>query len=219
MRILLVEDDRAIGSAVRDHAAADGHAVDWARSVAAARDYAGVATYGLVLLDLQLPDGDGISYLQTMRSSADATPVIVLTARDQISDRIEGLNAGADDYLVKPFDLGELSARIHAVARRYANNSSPSLSFGPLTIHRSERQVELDGEVVQLTAREWSVLDSLLRRPGLLVSKAQLEDGLYEFGAEIESNTVEVYVSRLRKKLGAQHITTVRGIGYRFGRR
>ncbi len=219
MRILLVEDDKAIGSAVRDHAAADGHAVDWAKSLAAAHDYAAVATYGLVLLDLQLPDGNGVAYLKSMRGRSDVTPVIVLTARDQISDRIEGLNAGADDYLVKPFDLGELSARIHAVARRYTNHGSPSLTFGSLTVRPAERLVELDGEIVELTAREWSILDSLLRRPGLLVSKLQLEEALYEFGAEIESNAVEVYVSRLRKKLGADWIATVRGVGYRFGRR
>jgi two-component system, OmpR family, response regulator len=216
MRILLVEDDKAIGSAVRDHAAADGHAVDWAKSLAAAHDYAAVATYGLVLLDLQLPDGNGVAYLRSMRGRSDVTPVIVLTARDQISDRIEGLNAGADDYLVKPFDLGELSARIHAVARRYANHRGPSLAFGSLTIRPADRLVELDGKIVELTAREWSILDSLLRRPGLLVSKTQLEEALYEFGAEIESNAVEVYISRLRKKLGAEHITTVRGVGYRF---
>lgn len=219
MRILLVEDDAAIGSAVRDHAAADGHAVDWAKSLAAARDYAAVATYGLVLLDLQLPDGNGIAYLRSMRDRSDVTPVIVLTARDQISDRIEGLNAGADDYLVKPFDLGELSARMHAVARRYANHGSPSLTFGPLTIRPAERLADIEGEIVELTAREWSILDSLLSRPGLLVSKAQLEEALYEFGAEIESNAVEVYISRLRKKLGAEQIATVRGVGYRFGHR
>ena len=167
-------------------------------------------------VDLQLPDGNGVDYLRAMRGRSDVTPVIVLTARDQISDRIEGLNAGADDYLVKPFDLGELAARIHAVGRRYAN-PSPSLTFGTLTIRPAERLVELDGETVDLTAREWSVLDSLLLRPGLLVSKARLEEALYEFGAEIESNAVEVYVSRLRKKLGAERIVTVRGLGYRFG--
>lgn len=219
MRILLVEDDKAIGNAVRDHATADNHAVDWAKSLSEAYDHAAVATYGLVLLDLHLPDGNGITYLKDMRARSDVTPVIVLTARDQISDRIEGLNAGADDYLVKPFDLGELSARIHAVARRYANHGGPSLTFGPLTIRPAERLVELDGQVVELTAREWSVLDSLLRRPGLLVSKSQLEEALYEFGAEIESNAVEVYISRLRKKIGADQIATVRGVGYRFGRR
>ena len=151
-----------------------------------------------------------------MRGRSDETPVIVLTARDQISDRIEGLNAGADDYLVKPFNLAELSARIHAVTRRYANHASPSLKFGSLTVRLAERHADLDGKVVDLTAREWSILERLLRRPGALVSKAQLEEALYEFGAEIESNAVEVYVSRLRKKLGAEKIATVRGVGYRF---
>ncbi len=219
MRILLVEDDAAIGGAVRDYAAADGHAVDWAKTLGAANEYAGVVTYGLVLLDLQLPDGNGVSFLKAMRRRSDETPVIVLTARDQISDRIEGLNAGADDYLVKPFDLGELSARIHAVARRYTNHANPSLTFDSLTIRPADRHVELDGKVIELTAREWSVLDSLLRRPGFLVSKTQLEEALYAFGAEIESNAVEVYISRLRKKLGAERIATVRGVGYRFGHR
>jgi len=219
MRILLVEDDAAIGGAVRDHAAADGHAVDWARTLGAANEYAGVATYGLVLLDLQLPDGNGVSFLRSLRRRSDETPVIVLTARDQISDRIDGLNAGADDYLVKPFNLAELSARIHAVTRRYANHASPSLKFGPLTFRLAERHADLDGKVLDLTAREWSILESLLRRPGSLVSKAQLEEALYEFGAEIESNAVEVYISRLRKKLGAERIATVRGVGYRFGHR
>lgn len=216
MRILLVEDDAAIGGAVRDHASADGHAVDWAKTLNAANDFAVVATYGLVLLDLQLPDGNGVSFLRSMRGRSDETPVIVLTARDQISDRIEGLNAGADDYLVKPFNLAELSARIHAVTRRYANHASPSLKFGSLTVRLAERHADLDGKVVDLTAREWSILERLLRRPGALVSKVQLEEALYEFGAEIESNAVEVYVSRLRKKLGAEKIATVRGVGYRF---
>ena len=130
MRILLIEDDTAIGGAVREHATDGSHAVDWAKSLSAARDYADVATYGLVLLDLHLPDGNGISYLREMRRRFDETPVIILTAHDQISDRIEGLNAGADDYLVKPFDLGELSARIHAVIRRYGHHPEPSLTFG-----------------------------------------------------------------------------------------
>ena len=216
MRILLIEDDKAIGSAVREHAAADGHAVDWARTLSAARDYAAVVPYGLVLLDLRLPDGNGIGYLCEMRKRLDATPVIILTARDQISDRIEGLNAGADDYLVKPFDLGELVARIHAVARRYGLRPEPSLSFGTLTVVPAERRVDRDGQAVDLTAREWAVFDSLLRRPGAIVSKAQIEDSLYCFGSEIASNAVEVYVSRLRKKLGSDHIATVRGVGYRL---
>ncbi|MEQ1952244.1 response regulator transcription factor [Mesorhizobium sp. CN2-181] len=216
MRILLIEDDKTIGGAVRDHASADAHAVDWAMSLTDARGFADVAAYGLVLLDLQLPDGSGISYLRDMRSRSDTTPVIVLTARDQISDRIEGLNSGADDYLVKPFDLGELSARIHAVARRYSQQSAPQITIGAITIVPAERRISRDGEPLELTAREWAVLDSLLSRPGSIVSKARIEDALYAFGAEIESNAVEVYVSRLRKKLGAETIATVRGIGYRL---
>lgn len=216
MRILLIEDDKAIGGAVRDHAVADSHAVDWAKTLASARDHAKAMTYGLVLLDLFLPDGDGIAYLRHIRKEGDKTPVIILTARDQISDRIDGLNAGADDYLVKPFNLGELSARIHAVGRRYGNSPEPALAFGTLDISVAERRIERDGKTIELTAREWSVLDSLLNRTGSIVSKAQIEDALYAFGAEIESNAVEVYVSRLRKKLGADHIVTVRGVGYRF---
>lgn len=216
MRILLIEDDKAIGGAVRDHAAADGHAVDWAKTLTDARAYADAANYGLMLLDLQLPDGSGVAHLRDMRKRANTTPVIIMTARDQISDRIEGLNAGADDYLVKPFDLGELSARIHAVARRYGHSPEPALEFGELRIVPAERKVERDGSAVELTAREWSVLDSLLSRRGSIVSKGQIEDALYAFGAEVESNAVEVYVSRLRKKLGADRIATVRGVGYRF---
>ncbi|MBX3568144.1 MAG: response regulator transcription factor [Rhizobiaceae bacterium] len=216
MRILLVEDDRAIGGAVRDHMAADGHAVDWARALSEAADFAGVATYGLVLLDLQLPDGSGIGYLQAMRRRSDATPVIVLTARDQISDRIEGLNAGADDYLVKPFDLGELSARVYAVARRYEQRPSPMSVYGGLQVNLAERRISVDGAQLELTSREWAVLERLLQRPGAVVAKSLFEDALYAFGAEVESNAVEVYVSRLRKKLGAARIETVRGVGYKI---
>jgi two-component system, OmpR family, response regulator len=216
MRILLVEDDPAIGGAVRDHAAADGHAVDWAKTLAEAGDMAGMAPHELILLDLHLPDGFGLGFLRGLRGRGDATPVIVLTARDQISDRIEGLNAGADDYLVKPFDLGELAARIHAVARRYEQRPNPVLHFGDVTVLPAERRVTLGGEEVVLTAREWAVLDSLLRRPGAVVSKGRIEDALYAFGAEIESNAVEVYVSRLRRKIGPGLILTVRGIGYRI---
>jgi two-component system, OmpR family, response regulator len=216
MRILLVEDDPAIGGAVRDHAAADGHAVDWAKTLAEAGDMAGMAPHELILLDLHLPDGFGLGFLRGLRGRGDATPVIVLTARDQISDRIEGLNAGADDYLVKPFDLGELAARIHAVARRYEQRPNPALHFGDVTVLPAERRVTLGGEEVVLTAREWAVLDSLLRRPGAVVSKGRIEDALYAFGAEIESNAVEVYVSRLRRKIGPGLILTVRGIGYRI---
>lgn len=218
MRILLVEDDEAIGGAVRDHAAAHGHAVDWAKSLEAARDHLAAASYGLLLLDLSLPDGSGLDLLRELRKRADTLAVIILTARDQISHRIAGLNAGADDYLVKPFDLDELAARIHAVGRRAGARAEPVHDFGGLEVAPADRRVVRDGEPVDLTAREWAVLDALIARPGAVLTKAQLEDALYAFGSEIESNTVEVYVSRLRRKIGAARIATVRGVGYRLVR-
>lgn len=216
MRILLVEDDGLLGEAVRDHIAALGHAVDWSRTLASAREHLDVAAYDLILLDLQLPDGTGMAFLKRLRDSGIGTAVIILTARDQLTDRIAGLNAGADDYLVKPFDLGELTARLAAVARRYAGTPNPVLQVGAVVIDRAARAVKAVDTDVTLTAREWTVLDELAARPGATVSKRQIEDALYAFGAEVESNTVEVYLSRLRKKLGAAAIQTVRGVGYRI---
>ncbi|MES0139430.1 response regulator transcription factor [Mesorhizobium sp. M0016] len=216
MRILLVEDDRDLGSAVRDHTLADGHAVDWARDLSEARDYASVASYELALLDIRLPDGNGIDYMREMRKRLDSTPVIFLTACDKVGDRIEGLTAGAADYVVKPFDLGELSARIHSVGRRHRHFPEPVYSVGTLSINSAERRLDRDGQTVYLTPREWTVFNCLLCRPGMVVPKAKIEDVLFSLGSEIESNTVEVYVSRLRKKIGADRIATVRGFGYRF---
>ena len=218
MRILLIEDDAVLGAAVRDQLAADGHSVDWAQRLDAAADALTGAAFDLVLLDLMLPDGRGLSFLRRLRQRGDVTPVIILTALDQVSDRIEGLNAGADDYLVKPFDLAELSARIGSVARRYAGNPNPIVSHGALDIDLAARSIHREGRPIALTAREWALFEALLSRPGQLLSKAQLEDKLYAFGAEIESNTIEVHVSRLRKKLGAEVIETERGLGYRLGR-
>jgi len=169
------------------------------------------------LLDLMLPDGRGLPFLKTLRGRGDATPVIILTAMDQVSDRIAGLNAGADDYLVKPFDLAELSARIGSVARRYSGNPNPLISLGELEFDLAARQVRRSGQAVGMTAREWVLLEALMQRPGQLLSKRQLEDRLYSFDDEIESNTVEVHVSRIRKKLGAAVIETERGMGYRLG--
>jgi two-component system OmpR family response regulator len=217
MRILLVEDDAALGAAVRDQILGDGHSADWVGRLDAAEDALAVAAYDLVLLDLMLPDGRGVPFLRRLRAKGDATPVIVLTALDQISDRIEGLNAGADDYLVKPFDLAELSARIGSVARRYTGNPNPIVVHGPLEIDLAGRSVRRDGAPVALTAREWALFETLLRRPGRLVSKASLEETLYAFDDEVESNAIEVHVSRLRKKLGRAAIKTERGLGYRLG--
>jgi len=217
MRILLIEDDAVLGAAVRDQIAGDGHSVDWVQRLDAADTAIAGVPYDLVLLDLMLPDGRGLPFLRRLRARGEATPVIILTALDQVSDRIEGLNAGADDYLVKPFDLAELSARIGSVARRYGGNPNPLITHGPLQIDLTARSIHRDGHLVQLTAREWALLEALLSRRGQLLSKAQLEDKLYAFDAEVESNTIEVHVSRLRKKLGADLIVTERGLGYRLG--
>lgn len=218
MRILLVEDDAILGEAVRDHVTLQSHAVDWMMTITDAQAALDTTSYGMVLLDLRLPDGRGIDLLRTYRSEGGTTPVIILTAHDQISDRIEGLNFGADDYLVKPFNLDELSARIQAVARRTNGRATANIRVGQLEINAADRFVTLDGAPLTLSGREWAVLDMLMARPGAVVSKSQIEEALYAFGSEIESNTVEVYVSRLRKKLGKDNIVTVRGVGYRLGR-
>ena len=216
MRVLLIEDDPILGAAVRDQIAADGHTVDWATRLEEARDCMGTVSYGLVLLDLMLPDGSGLAFLKQRRAARDATPVIILAARDQISDRIAGLNAGADDYLVKPFDLAELSARTGAVARRYAGNPNPLVEVGDLEIDLAARTVRRGGVPVALTAREWVLFEAFAQRPGALLSKSQIEERLYSFDAEVESNTIEVYVGRIRRKLGHDIIETVRGMGYRL---
>jgi two-component system OmpR family response regulator len=218
MRILLIEDDTVLGAAVRDQIAGDGHSVDWVTRLDAAGDALAGAAFDLVLLDLMLPDGRGIGFLKGRRARGEATPVIILTALDQVSDRIEGLNAGADDYLVKPFDLAELSARIGAVARRYSGNPNPIITHGPLEVDLAARSIRRDGKPVALTAREWALFEAFLSRPGQLLSRAQLEEKLYAFDAEVESNTIEVHVSRLRKKLGPEVILTERGLGYRLGK-
>lgn len=219
MRILLIEDDRVIAGAVREQAEGEGHSVDHAARLDEADDALATAQYGLILLDLMLPDGRGLPFLRALRAKGDVTPVIIMTALDQVSDRIEGLNAGADDYLVKPFDLSELSARIGAVSRRYAGNPNPRIELGDLSIDIAARHLTQGGKTVTLTAKEWVLLEAFLQKPGQLLSKAVLEERLYSFDAEVESNTIEVHVSRLRKKLGADVIVTERGLGYRLGRR
>ena len=216
MRILLVEDTVGLGEAVRDQITEEGHAVDWVESLRFAEAGFRTTTYDLILLDLMLPDGHGLDFLKTIRASGNSTPVIILTARDQVSDRIEGLNAGADDYLIKPFDLSELSARVAAVARRYRGNPNPRIQVGNLEVNLRDHRIQRNGQPVELTAREWALFEGFIQRPGMLLSRQQLEDRLYAFGAEIESNTIEVYVSRMRKKLGRDAIVTVRGMGYRL---
>ena len=217
MRVLLVEDDEILGDAVKIHVHRQGHAVDWALSRDDAEASLDAVAYDLVLLDLRLPDGSGLDILKGLRGRRDEIPVIIMTAHDQVSDRIAGLNAGADDYLVKPVDLGELQARIHAVSRRYGTHALPALTIKDMTVYPSERRiVGGNGEEILLSSREWAVLDRLITHKRAIISKAQIEEALYAFGAEVESNTVEVYVSRLRRKLGKNAIETVRGVGYRI---
>jgi len=216
MRVLLVEDEAALASALSEHLELQGMAVDSFDKLRLADGALRTTEYDLVLLDLQLPDGDAIPWLKQQRSAQLTTPVIILTARDQISDRIAGLDAGADDYVIKPYDLDEVSARILAVTRRQSGLATNEVQYGNLSIDLQRRHLDLNGERVELTAREWSILETLIKRPGHVVSKEQIEDRLYAFGHEVESNTVEVYISRLRKKLGREQITTVRGLGYRL---
>ncbi|WP_018719132.1 response regulator transcription factor [Arhodomonas aquaeolei] len=218
MRILLVEDDASLGTAVVDQLAADGHAVDRVDHLCRARPALAAVAYDLCLLDLMLPDGDGLTLLGELRGRGERLAVIILTARDQISDRIRGLRAGADDYLVKPFDLAELSARVLAVGRRSAGDAGPRIEVAGVVIDEAARTVHRDGEPVRLTQREWALLEALAHNRGRVLSRGQLEDRLYAFGAEVESNTIEVYISRLRKKLGTGLIATERGLGYRMVR-
>ncbi|KFE35118.1 response regulator transcription factor [Thioclava atlantica] len=214
MRILLIEDDTVLGSAVADQIRADGHGLDWATRLDEADAAFRSSGYDLVLLD-----GRGLPFLKELRNRGDVTPVIILTALDQVSDRISGLNAGADDYLVKPFDLAELSARIGSVARRYAGNPNPLITLGGLEIDLAARSVLRDGRKVALTGREWALFEAFVQRPNQLLSKPQLEEVLYSYDDCVGSNTIEVHVSHLRKKLGRDVIVTERGLGYRLGAR
>lgn len=219
MRLLLVEDDSMIGASVQKGLRQDGFVVDWVRDGHAAELAAANGVYSLILLDLGLPKKDGLDVLATLRKRGDATPVLVLTARDAITDRVKGLDSGADDYLVKPFDLDELAARIRALLRRQAGRAEPVLHHGELALNPSTHEVTLRGQALTLTAREFALLHALLERPGAILSRAQLEERLYGWGGEIESNAVEVYVHSLRKKLGADFIKNVRGVGYMIPKR
>ena len=210
-----------IGESLQRTLRLEGYAVDWVRDAAAADGTLASERFDLALLDLGLPRGaggagpaDGLAVLQALRSRRDATPVIVLTARDARGDRVAGLDAGADDYLVKPFEFDELNARIRAVLRRHAGRAEPVLTQGGVTLDPAQRRVTLHGQPVLLSAREYAVLEALMARPGAVLSRSQLEDRLYGWGEEIESNAVSVYIHQLRKKLGADFIRNVRGVGY-----
>jgi len=214
MRLLLVEDDAMIGEAVLDALRAEHYAVDWVRDGAMADTALRTENYDLVLLDLGLPKRDGLDVLRSLRARRSAVPVLVATARDAIGDRIAGLDAGADDYVVKPYDTEELLARIRALIRRSAGRGEPVFSHKGVTLNPATREAAVNGEPVTLSAREWAVLEPMLARPGVVFSRAQLEEKLYGWKDEISSNAVEVYVHGLRKKLGSELIQTVRGLGY-----
>ncbi|MGI4813170.1 MAG: response regulator [Janthinobacterium lividum] len=214
MRVLLVEDDSMIAEGLRRTLRADGWAIDWVQDGAAALLAAAAQDYDLMLLDLGLPKRDGLQVLAAVRATGKSLPVLILTARDSISDRVAGLDAGADDYLVKPFDLDELGARMRALLRRGAGRSGSLMRAGALTLDPATHEVVLDGKLVALSAREFTLLEALLARPGAVLSKSRLEEKIYGWGEEIGSNTVEVYVHALRKKLGPELIRTVRGVGY-----
>ena len=217
MRVLLVEDDTMIGESLREALRRQAMACDWVRDGRAAE--AGLASerFDAVLLDLGLPQRDGLEVLRSLRARGDATPVIVLTARDALPDKVTGLDSGADDYLVKPFELDELLARLRALRRRQEGRTRSLLQVADLTLDPATREVQRGGRPVLLSAREFAVLQALLERPGAILSRAQLEDRLYGWGEELESNAISVYMHQLRKKLGDDLLHTVRGLGYYAG--
>ena len=215
MRLLLVEDDTMIGRADRQGLGDAGFAVDWVMDGNAAERALANGIYDLALLDLGLPGQDGMAVLKLLRRSGNAVPVLIVTARDAVADRIAGLNAGADDYVLKPFDLDELIARVRALLRRHAGGSSPLLECGVLALDPVRKEVRLKGELVHLSAREFALLEALLLRPGAVLSREQLEDSVYGWTQEIGSNAIEVHLHNLRRKLGAETIRNVRGVGYK----
>jgi two-component system, OmpR family, response regulator QseB len=216
MRVLLIEDDPMIGRAVAAGLQDAGYTVDWVRDGADAELALGHQLYELALLDLGLPRRDGLEILKSLRRSGSKLPVVIITARDAVVDRVTGLDHGADDYLVKPFDLDELLARARAVIRRQEGRSSPEMSCGALTLDPVKRLVSFRGAPVELSAREFAVLEALMKEPGAVVSREKLEDAVYGWGEEIGSNSIEVHLHHLRRKLRPELIRNVRGVGYRI---
>ena len=214
MRLLLVEDDPMIGASIQRGLRQEGYTVDWVRDGAAAELALADGVHEMLLLDLGLPRKSGLELLAGLRRRGVALPVLVITARDSVADRVKGLDAGADDYLVKPFDLDELSARVRALMRRQGGRAAPVLEAGPLALDPATHSVTLDGAPVALSRREFSLLHALMKQPGVPLSRAQIEENLYGWGEEIESNAVEVHIHALRRKLGSDWIRNVRGVGY-----
>jgi two-component system response regulator QseB len=216
MKLLLAEDDPMIGASMEQGLRAVGYAVDWARDGKAAELALQTGSYGLLLLDLGLPRQDGLTLLKKLRQGDDTTPVLIVTARDAVADRVTGLNLGADDYLSKPFDLDELVARVRALIRRRAGRSRLDLVLGGLRLDPLRREVTLDGKPINLSPREFALLEALLDRPGTVLSKDRLEELLYGWDEEVTSNAVEVHLHYLRRKIGPAWIRNVRGVGYKI---
>ncbi len=218
MRLLLVEDDEMIAETVLESMGREGYAIDWAQDGRAAELSLGNGVYDLVLLDLGLPKKDGIDLLNSYRKQGGQAPVIILTARDSVNERIRGLDAGADDYLIKPFDLDELAARARALLRRRTGQKQPIYSHGELTLDPAAHEVRKNDAPVALVPREFALLQALIEEPARVFTRSELEDKLYGWGDEVGSNTIEVHVHSLRRKIGAEQIVTVRGVGYRLKR-
>lgn len=214
MRILLVEDDRLLGDGLQAGLTQAGYAVDWVRDGEAAVAALSTETFSAVVLDLGLPKRDGLSVLQWMRGRHDATPVLILTARDRLEDRVQGLDLGADDYVLKPFDLDEIAARLRALVRRAHGRPEPVITLGDVELNPAARTVIRNGEPVELTPREFDLLHLLLENSGRVVTRRTLEEQLYTWQEAVDSNALEVHIHHLRKKLGNELIRTVRGVGY-----
>ena len=219
MRILVVEDDRLLGDGIKAGLGQSGFAVDWVTDGIAAGLALGTGSHAAVVLDLGLPRLEGLEVLRRMRAAGNKTPVLILTARDAVEDRIKGLDSGADDYVLKPFDLHELAARLRALARRATGRAAPTIELDGVTIDPSTREVRVGGTPVALSAREYALLEALSARPGAILSRAQLEERLYGWKDAVESNAVEVHLSSLRRKLPDGLIGNVRGLGWRIAHR
>ena len=214
MRILLVEDDRLLGDGLQAGLTQAGYAVDWLRDGEAAVTALSAETFAAVVLDLGLPKRDGLSVLQWLRARHDATPVLILTARDQVEDRVRGLDLGADDYVLKPFDLDEIAARLRALVRRAHGRPEPVLTLGEIALNPAARTVTRAGETIELTPREFDLLHLLLENNGRVLTRRTLEEQLYAWSDAVDSNALEVHIHHLRRKLGSELIRTVRGVGY-----
>ncbi len=215
MRLLLVEDDEMVGKSLQRGLVQAGFSVDWVRDGREAELALGHGIHDLTILDLGLPKVDGMKLLEMLRSRGNGMPVLIASARDTVRDKIAGLEAGADDYVLKPFDLDELIARVRALLRRHAGSGTPVLRFGALLLDPARRVVTLHDQPVELSAREFGLLEALMLRPGTVISKEKLEESIYGWGEEIASNAIEVHVHNLRRKLGAYRIRNLRGVGYR----